>query len=128
MTSVYRDNLFKNSVVFVTGGGTGIGRDIALQFARLGASVAICGRRETPLLETIAELKRFGSENFHTTCDIRNADSCKDAVNAVLKRFGRLDILVNNAGGQFPSPAENITPKGFNAVVTNNLTVLWSAS
>lgn len=121
--SIFKDGLFENNVVLVTGGGTGIGRDIALQFARLGARVAICGRREAPLLETIGELKRYGAECFHTTCDIRNADSCKDTVGAVLQRFGRLDILVNNAGGQFPSPAENITPKGFSAVVNNNLMV-----
>jgi citronellol/citronellal dehydrogenase len=122
--SIYRSGLFKDNVVLVTGGGTGIGRDIALQFARLGARVAICGRREAPLLETIVELNRLGGENFHTTCDIRSADSCKDAVIAVLQRFGRLDVLVNNAGGQYPSAAEHITPKGFGAVVNNNLMVL----
>lgn len=120
-TSPFREGLFRNRVVLITGGGTGIGRACAEQYGSLGARVALCGRRAEPLEETAAALREKGIEVHTDTCDIRDADRCAAYVDGVLARFGRVDVLLNNAGGQFPSPAEVMKPKGFEAVVRNNL-------
>jgi NAD(P)-dependent dehydrogenase (short-subunit alcohol dehydrogenase family) len=63
---------------------------------------------------------------LHHICDIRKAEDCEKLIDAVLKRFLKLDILINNAGGQFPALAESITPRGFSAVITNNLVGTWN--
>jgi len=120
---IFRDGLFADRVVIVTGGGSGIGLACATEFARLGANVAICGRTRATLdsaceaLQAVAAAERIWSE----VCDIRDADACQRFAAAVKERFGRVDVLVNNAGGQFPAPAQQISGKGFAAVVNNNL-------
>jgi len=114
--------LFKDRVVVVTGGGTGIGRAIASEFVELGArGVAICGRRPEPIEETAQFLRAKGASVFSEVCDIRDADAVAAWVDKVLAQFGRIDVLINNAGGQFPSPAAGMKPKGFDAVIRNNL-------
>jgi citronellol/citronellal dehydrogenase len=118
MLQPFATDLFADEVVLVTGGGTGIGRAAATLYSKLGAKVAVSGRRTEPLDETA---KALGADAFAKTCDIREPDQCKDLVRAVVDRFGRLDVLVNNAGGQFPSAAEHMEPKGWEAVVRNNL-------
>jgi citronellol/citronellal dehydrogenase len=117
----FRAALFANKVAIVTGGGTGIGRAIALELLELGARVAICGRRQEPLEALAAECRERGHEVFAETCDIRDAERVATYVDHVIAKFGAIDILVNNAGGQFPAPAQAISPKGFEAVVRNNL-------
>ncbi|MBL8685687.1 MAG: SDR family oxidoreductase [Myxococcales bacterium] len=117
----FRPGLFDGRVALVTGGGTGIGRAIAEELGGLGAKIAICGRRQEPLDECAAALRAKGIAVFAATCDIRDADAVSNYVAAVLAHFGRIDVLVNNAGGQFPSPAAVMKPKGFDAVVRNNL-------
>jgi citronellol/citronellal dehydrogenase len=123
MSMMYAPDLFRDQVAVVTGGGTGIGRATALMLARLGARVAIASRKQEHLDATAGELEAAaGAGRFHhQTCDIRDPDQVAALVGAVLTRWGRIDLLVNNAGGQFPSPAENITPKGWEAVIRNNL-------
>jgi citronellol/citronellal dehydrogenase len=120
---IFAPGLFADQVVVVTGGGTGIGRATAMTLAQLGARVAICSRREEHLAPTALELAGIAGEDrvHHQTCDIREPAEVAALVDAVLGRFGRIDALVNNAGGQFPSPAESITPKGWSAVIRNNL-------
>ncbi len=120
--SIFRDDLFKGQVFLVTGGGTGIGRAIALELARLGGDVAICSRSMEHLAPTVAELEALGSQALALPCNIRDEEQVKATVAAVLEKYGRLDGLVNNAGGQFSSPAENISAKGWNAVLDTNLT------
>jgi citronellol/citronellal dehydrogenase len=124
--SIFRDGLFEGETAVVTGGGTGIGLAVARELGSLGARVAICGRREEPLAAAAHELKASGIEVFYGTADIRDPDSVAAFVGGALERFGRLDILVNNAGGQFPSPAEGISARGFEAVVRNNLLGTWN--
>jgi len=103
----------------VTGGGSGIGLATARELVRLGAKVAICGRTAAKLEQARAEL---GSERVVALpCDIRESDQVERFVQAVIAQLGRIDVLVNNAGGQFPSPAQHISPNGFLAVVRNNL-------
>lgn len=123
---MFRPGLFQGDVVLVTGGGTGIGFCVAQELGKLGAKVAICGRRPEPLQQAAADLTAAGIEAFQTTCDIRDAEQVQAAVDRVKDRFGKIDILVNNAGGQFPTAAEALSPRGFEAVVRNNLLGTWN--
>ncbi len=93
----------------------------AEQYAALGARVALCGRRAEPVAGLAEALREKGHEAMAASVDIRKPEEVEAFVRDVLARWGAVDILVNNAGGQFPSPAQNISPKGFEAVVRNNL-------
>ncbi|MBK8171206.1 MAG: SDR family oxidoreductase [Sandaracinaceae bacterium] len=124
--SVFKEGLLHDQVVVITGGGTGIGFAVAESVVALGAKVAICGRRSEVVDAAATRLRANGATVHAGTCDIRVPDSVSAFVDSVLAAFGRIDVLVNNAGGQFPSPAEHITPKGFDAVVRNNLIGTWN--
>ncbi len=126
MDQVFADGLFDGEVVLITGGGTGIGLVSATEMGSLGAKIAICGRRPEPLDKAVAELASKGIDAFGAPCDIREPEAISAYVDAVLERFGRIDVLINNAGGQFPTTAEALSPKGFAAVVRNNLIGTWS--
>ena len=120
--SIFRPGLFQGQVHIVTGGGSGIGRCVAHELAALGATVVITGRTEEKLARTAAEITEDGGKAFTSAFDIRDEDQVKAAVAAIVAQHGRIHGLVNNAGGQFPSPLSAISKKGFDAVVTNNLT------
>ncbi|CAN5190644.1 SDR family oxidoreductase [soil metagenome] len=119
--SIFSPGLFADQVALVTGGGTGIGRAIAHELAFLGATVVIAARREEPLAATVAEIAEAGGRADSVTANIRESESVAAMVQAVMQRHGRIDLLVNNAGGQFPSPAEQISPNGWRTVVDLNL-------
>lgn len=119
--SPFRPGLLEGRVAIITGGGTGIGRAIAEEYASLGAKVALCGRRPEPVTELAEALVARGHEAMAASVDIRSPEAVEGFVRDVVARFGAVDVLVNNAGGQFPSPAQHISPKGFEAVVRNNL-------
>jgi citronellol/citronellal dehydrogenase len=127
-TSVFAPGLFDGQVVLVTGGGTGIGRCIAHELAALGATVVVAARRPEPLQDTCAEIAEAGGTADWLVCNIREADEVDAMVAAVLERHGRLDGLVNNAGGQFPAPAEQISPNGWRTVVDLNLSGVFLAT
>ena len=112
-------------VALVTGGGTGLGRAIAREFARTGAAVAIAGRRPEPLEAVRAELESAGSRCLAVPTDVREPQQVEALVDAVLERFERIDVLVNNAGGQFVATPEEITPKGWRAVHRLNVDAVW---
>jgi citronellol/citronellal dehydrogenase len=114
-----------DSVALVTGGGTGIGRATALELARGGMRVAICGRRAEPLEATRAQIERAGAECLTLEADIREPEQAEGLVDSVLERFGSLDVLVNNAGGQFLAPAEEISAKGWRAVHRLAVDAAW---
>ncbi len=128
VSKTFAPGLFQDKVALVTGGGTGIGRTTVHMLVQLGAKVAICGRRPDKLEAAAAELAAIaGPERvFAAPCDIREPDQVTALVDGTLAKHGRIDFLVNNAGGQFPSPAELISPRGFEAVVRNNLLGTWN--
>jgi len=122
---IFRDGLLDGQVSVVSGAGSGLGREAALEMLRLGATVVACGRREEPLAET-AELGAGLPGSFeYEPLDIREEEPVNRFFDALLERHGRLDVLVNNAGGQFLSPAEAISPKGFKTVIDLNVMGTW---
>ena len=123
---LFAPGLFEGQTAIVTGGGTGIGLAIARELGRLGARVAICGRRAEPLEEAAASLTAEGIAVHRGVADIRDPASIGAFVADVKGAFGGADVLINNAGGQFPSPAQHISPRGFEAVVRNNLLGTWN--
>lgn len=122
---IFADGLFRDKVVLITGGGTGIGLACAREFGDLGAKLAISSRKQENMDRGAAELRAAGHEVLTQTCDIRQIDQVEALVDGVLKHYGRIDVLINNAGGQFPSPAEAISPNGWFAVINNNLNGTW---
>jgi citronellol/citronellal dehydrogenase len=122
---IFAPGLLEGQVCVVSGGGTGLGKATALELARLGATVAICGRRAEPVEETVREIEAAGGAAEATPMDIRDDEAVEALFDGVLERHGRLDLLVNNAGGQFMSPAEAISPKGFRTVIELNVTGTW---
>ncbi|MEL6182563.1 MAG: SDR family oxidoreductase [Myxococcota bacterium] len=126
--SIFREDLFQDQVVLITGGGTGIGRCIAHELAALGATVVLAGRRSEPLEATAAEIAEVGGSAGISTIDIRDEAVVDATVKEIADRYGRLDALVNNAGGQFASPAVMIRPRGWRAVIDTNLNGTWFVS
>jgi len=122
--SIYRDALFSGQVAIITGGGSGIGLACAREMAKLGAKLALCGRTAEKLEAGAKALAEDGISDdrvMTATCDIRSPEAIEQFVTDVLGRFGKIDVLINNAGGQFPSPASELRPKGWEAVIRNNL-------
>jgi citronellol/citronellal dehydrogenase len=115
-SQIFAPGLLAGRVALVTGGGTGLGRATAVELARCGASVAVCGRREEVLAEAVAEISEVGRDASLVAGDVRDPAQAAAIVGAVLERHGQLDVLVNNAGGQYFTPAELIALKGWQAV------------
>lgn len=120
--SVFQPGLFAGQVVWVTGGGSGIGRCVAHELAALGATVLISGRTQSKLDSVQAEIAQDGGVCHTLAFDIRDEDAVKAAVASAVAAHGPVKGLVNNAGGQFPAPLMAISKRGFEAVVANNLT------
>ncbi len=120
---IFAPGLLSDQVIVVTGGGSGLGRATAVELTACGAHVVVAGRRQEPLDETVQMCD--GGRGEAVACDIREEDQVGAPVDGVLERHGRVDTLVNNAGGQFMSPAEDISPKGFRTVVRLNLEGTW---
>lgn len=117
MGSMFKDGLLKGKRILVTGGGTGLGQVMADDYARLGATVYICGRRKEPLDETAKELSdKYGAKVVGIPCDIRVANAVDDMVGQIFADGGPLTGLVNNAAGNFISPTKRLSPRGFDAI------------
>src|SRR5205823_2624259 len=102
----------------VTGGGSGMGRAMAVEFARLGAAVVVAGRRQEPLAETVALIEAASGQGLAQPTDVRVPEQVDALVAAALERFGRLDVLVNDAAGNFVVKAEELSPNGWRAVTS----------
>src|SRR5437879_5254912 len=114
---VFQKDLFQGRAIFITGGGTGLGRSMALRFAELGARMFLVGRREEPLRETCEEIHRAGGAAAFTTCDVRDYGAVEAAAAKAEEQFGEINALVNNAAGNFMARTEKLTPNAFNAVM-----------
>ena len=126
LPTVYRDDLLKDQVVLVTGGGSGIGKGIAFLGARLKATVVICGRRREKLNTAADAMERLtGNRPMTLPMTIRDPDAVDTTLDRVYDQYGRLDHLVNNAGGQFPQDAMDFSRKGWQSVIDLNLNGTW---
>ena len=113
---MFKDNLLKGKKILVTGGGTGLGREMATHFAMHGAELYICGRRQNVLEETANIISsKYDSKVHFDTLDIRDSKDVDDFVQSIFEK-GPLDGLVNNAAGNFISPTKDLSPKGFDAI------------
>jgi citronellol/citronellal dehydrogenase len=122
---IFRPGLLEGQVCVVSGAGTGLGRATALELAALGATVVGCGRRAEPLDEAVSAIRDAGGAAEAEPMDIRDEAAVESLFDGIVERHGRVDVLVNNAGGQFLSPAEAITPKGFRTVIELNVQGTW---
>jgi len=120
--SVFRPGLFAGQAVIVTGAGSGIGRCTAHELAALGARTILVGRKPDKLAAVADEIRADGGMADAAACDIREEERVKALVAQVVAQHGQVHGLVNNAGGQFPSPLEEISAKGWQTVINTNLT------
>jgi len=126
--ATFAPDLFAHRVVLVTGGGRGIGRDIALAFARLGADVVIASRNPENLGPTAKDIEALGRECLALPTNVRDPAQVDALVARALERFGRIDFLINNAGGQFPARPFDISDNGWRSVVDLNLNGTWNVT
>lgn len=116
-SSALPDGTFEGTTVFVTGAGTGLGKAIAVEFARLGASIVIASRKPEHLEAGRAAIEQVGAPVVTVECDIRDADAIATAFDAAVEAFGMPGVLVNNAAANFPVPAEDTSPNAWRTVV-----------
>ena len=114
---MFERDLLKGRAIFLTGGGTGLGRSMALRFAELGARLFLVGRREDPLRQTCDEVLHLGGRAAHAICDVRDYGAVEAAAAKAEQQFGEIHALVNNAAGNFIARTEKLSPNAFNAVV-----------
>ena len=126
--SPFQPDLFTGQVVFVTGGATGIGKEICRSFGHHGARIAIASRKQEALEAAQAELEAEGIDVWFDTCDVRDAGAVQKVVDGLLAHYGQLDVAVNNAAGNFPAPITSISPNGFKAVVDIDLLGTFNVS
>ena len=113
---MFQKDILKGKRILVTGGGTGLGKEMASEYAELGAEVYICGRRQAVLDETVKEITDQGGKIKGFACDIRVSEAVNDMIDTIWNDGGALTGLVNNAAGNFISPTKDISPKGFEAI------------
>ena len=119
---MFEKNILKNKVILVTGGGSGLGKSMAMRFAELGASLVIASRRKDVISDTTSQIRKTGGECIGLQCDVRDMDQVDNMIKKSLNMFGKIDVLINNAAGNFISPTEMLSPGGFKAVVDIVLT------
>ncbi|HEX4162771.1 MAG TPA: SDR family NAD(P)-dependent oxidoreductase [Acidimicrobiales bacterium] len=126
--SMFARDLFEGKVAVITGGGSGLGREVALGFARLGGHPVIAGRTAEKLEDVVRSVKELGGECTAIPTNIRDTQQVDALRDEVYERFGRADFLVNNAGGQFPALPSAISDNGWRAVVDLNLNGTWNVT
>ena len=114
---MFNKQLLNDKSIIVTGGGTGLGKSMALRFAELGADLVITSRRKEVIEKTAEELREHGGKVLAIACDVRDPDQVNDMASQTVNEFGKIDILLNNAAGNFISPTEDLSPNAFKTVV-----------
>jgi len=125
---MFEKNLLAGRTVFITGGGTGLGRAMAVRLGELGAKMFLTGRRTEPLRETADAITKAGGAAAYTTCDVREPAQVEAAVAAAEAAFGRVDTLINNAAGNFMARTEKLSANAFHAVVGIVLYGAWNCT
>tara|TARA_Y100001936_G_scaffold252072_1_gene310383 strand:- start:181 stop:1044 length:864 start_codon:yes stop_codon:yes gene_type:complete len=118
LNGMLKENSLKNKTILVTGGATGLGKSMSKYFLELGANIVIASRKQEALDKTAKELmQEHGGTVLGISCDVRNYDEVESTLKKIKEKFGQLDVLVNNAAGNFISPTERLSHKGFDVVV-----------
>ncbi|KAI3664924.1 hypothetical protein L6452_43536 [Arctium lappa] len=117
MESPFKGDILKGKVGLLTGGGSGIGYEIAAELGKHGASIAIMGRRKHVLDSAVSALQSLGIHAIGIEGDVRKREDAARVIETTITQFGKLDILVNAAAGNFLVPAENLSPNGFRTVI-----------
>ncbi|KAL7610955.1 hypothetical protein Lser_V15G13524 [Lactuca serriola] len=117
MESPFKGDILKGKVGLLTGGGSGIGFEIAAELGKHGASIAIMGRRKHVLDSAVSALQSLGIHAIGVEGDVRNKEDAARVIETTIKQFGKLDILVNSAAGNFLVPSEDLSPNGFRTVI-----------
>jgi len=125
---VFATTALEDKVVIVTGGGTGLGRGMVLEMAKLGARIVIASRSLEHLAPTADEIRSFGGECLVVQNDVRDPSQCAELVQKSVEAFGRIDTLVNNAAGNFRIGAEDLTPNGWRTVIDIDLNGTFNCS
>jgi NAD(P)-dependent dehydrogenase (short-subunit alcohol dehydrogenase family) len=119
--SLFAPDVLEGQVALVTGGATGIGKEICRVLGAHGARVTLASRKHENLEAAVDELRAEGVDAAFGVCDVRDAGAVQRVVDALVSEQGRLDIVINDAAGNFPAPMSKISPNGFKAVVDIDL-------
>jgi NAD(P)-dependent dehydrogenase (short-subunit alcohol dehydrogenase family) len=114
---MFRSDLLKDKVIIVTGGGSGLGKSMALRLAELGARLVLTSRSVERLAEAVKEVEARGAAGLAVGCDVRDPAQVDAMVQKTVAHFGRVDALINNAAGNFLAKTETLSPNAFNAVI-----------
>ena len=114
---MFQSDLLEGKTVIITGGGTGLGKSMAMRFAELGASLVIASRKKEVISKTTSQIREVGAEALGLQCDVRDTDQVNSMVSDTLNRFDKIDILINNAAGNFISPTERLSAKAFEVII-----------
>jgi NAD(P)-dependent dehydrogenase (short-subunit alcohol dehydrogenase family) len=125
---MFRADLLKDKVIVVTGGGTGLGKSMAMRFAELGGRLVLTSRKQEHLDATAEEIRKKGGVAEGITCDVRDAASVDAMVEQAVAKLGRVDVLINNAAGNFLAQTEKLSSNAFKTVVDIVLTGSFHAT
>ena len=126
--STFAPTALQDKIAIVTGGGTGIGRIIAREMAKVGAHIVVASRNPDHINPAAEEIQQLGRQSLAVTVDVRVPEQVDNLAKATMDKFGRIDILVNNHGALFQCAVEDLSPGGWNAIIGINLTGVFLCS